>query len=147
LVTVDLMPRHTRLLRALFPHRIQFHAIRGSSYAPETVGRVRRRLGDRKIDLLFIDGDHRYAGVAADLAQYAPLVAPEGLIAVHDIVPTRQAGDPIKTQRWVGGVPQFWQELRSNASEHWEFVADHNQEGFGIGVVCKRGLRPCGAIS
>lgn len=37
-----------------------------------------------KIDLLFIDGDHSIPGCTADFEQYAPKVAPGGLIAFHD---------------------------------------------------------------
>jgi len=36
------------------------------------------------VDLLFIDGDHRYAGVRADIAQWAPKVRPGGIICGHD---------------------------------------------------------------
>jgi predicted O-methyltransferase YrrM len=36
------------------------------------------------IGLLFLDGDHRYEAVKADLAAWAPHVAPGGWIAFHD---------------------------------------------------------------
>lgn len=143
LATVDLVPRHPRLLRDLFSPRLEFHAISGSSYAPSTVEKINQCLRGRKIDLLFIDGDHRYEGVAADFKLYSPLVASDGLIAVHDIVPSLDSGNPIHQNRWVGGVPQFWQELRPQAREYWEFVAHWKQNGFGIGVVSNRDLTPC----
>lgn len=41
------------------------------------------RVGDG-FDLLFIDGGHRYADVAADLALYAPRVRRGGIVALHD---------------------------------------------------------------
>ncbi len=53
------------------------------------------------VDLLFIDGDHRYEGVMADFLLYAPLVRPGGIIAFHDAI--AQADD--------FGVPQFLKEL------------------------------------
>lgn len=37
-----------------------------------------------EIDLLFIDGDHSYAGAYADLARWAPHCRSRGIIAVHD---------------------------------------------------------------
>ncbi len=40
-----------------------------------------------RLDVLFVDGDHRYSGLKADLNNYSPLVKPGGLILVHDIVP------------------------------------------------------------
>ncbi len=38
------------------------------------------------LDLLFIDGDHRYEGVLADWLLYSHLVSPGGIIAFHDAV-------------------------------------------------------------
>jgi predicted O-methyltransferase YrrM len=35
--------------------------------------------------VLFVDADHRLAGVAGDLQLYAPLVRPGGLVAMHDV--------------------------------------------------------------
>lgn len=40
------------------------------------------------IHLLFIDGDHRYTGVRADIAGWAPKVVSGGIIAFHDYAPT-----------------------------------------------------------
>jgi len=37
-----------------------------------------------KIDLLFIDGDHRYEGVLRDFTMWSPLIKPGGFIAFHD---------------------------------------------------------------
>jgi MMP 1-O-methyltransferase len=38
-----------------------------------------------RIDLLFIDGAHAYDAVARDVADWAPLVKPGGMIALHDV--------------------------------------------------------------
>lgn len=38
-----------------------------------------------RIDLLFIDGDHSYDGVAADWRTFGPALAPGGVVAFHDI--------------------------------------------------------------
>lgn len=38
-------------------------------------------------DLLFIDADHTYEGVARDFTRYSPLVSPGGIIAFHDALP------------------------------------------------------------
>lgn len=37
-------------------------------------------------DLLLIDGDHSRAGALADFRDYAPIVRPGGLVALHDAV-------------------------------------------------------------
>jgi hypothetical protein len=36
------------------------------------------------VDLLFIDGDHRYAGVRSDIALWTPKVRPGGIVCGHD---------------------------------------------------------------
>jgi predicted O-methyltransferase YrrM len=41
-----------------------------------------RRLGP--IDFVFIDGDHSYEGLRADWEGWSPLVAPGGVVALHD---------------------------------------------------------------
>jgi len=42
---------------------------------------------DRAIHLLFIDGDHHYAGVKADLENWTPKIAPGGIVVMHDYAP------------------------------------------------------------
>ena len=100
--------------------------IRGNSHDPA----VRRRAGDcfreRGVDFLFIDGDHSRAGVEADFRDYAPLVRPGGIVALHDIHP--------HSQGWGGEVPGFWREIRDRY-RHTELIADPRQDGFGIGVI------------
>ena len=86
-IGADLFVRNTRLLRAFCRPTCQQVFVNGSSYDPQTVARIRALLGTRRLDLLFIDGDHRYEGAKADWLSYAPLVRPGGLIAFHDIVP------------------------------------------------------------
>lgn len=39
---------------------------------------------NKKIDVLFIDGDHTYEGCKADIEKYAPFVKPGGCILFHD---------------------------------------------------------------
>jgi predicted O-methyltransferase YrrM len=100
--------------------------IRGNSHDSPTFHAVREAFGGNRLDLLLIDGDHRYEGVRNDFAMYGPLVRPGGLIAIHDIVPG--------AREHVGGVPRFWQEVK-NAHRSSEFVSNWHQQGFGIGVV------------
>jgi predicted O-methyltransferase YrrM len=58
---------------------------------------IKNILDDRKVDFLFIDGDHTYEGVTRDFEMYSPLVKRGGIIAIHDIVPASPEN--------VGGVP------------------------------------------
>lgn len=99
--------------------------IRGDSHAVETESRLSRILAARPIDFLFIDGDHTYDGARADFDAYAPFVRPGGMVALHDIAPSR---DP------TVGVPQLWAELRERY-DHEEFIHDPAQTSRGIGLL------------
>lgn len=50
--------------------------------APKT---LKKMLGGKKIDFLFIDGDHSYETVSYDFNIYKNLVKKNGIIALHDI--------------------------------------------------------------
>ncbi|HZK82391.1 MAG TPA: class I SAM-dependent methyltransferase [Humisphaera sp.] len=55
-----------------------------------------------QLDLLFIDGDHSYAGTKADLAHYGPKLKAGGLLLLHDYTypEVRQAcGEYLATRR------------------------------------------------
>ena len=80
-------------------HRSAF--LIGSSHSPETVEKAYRCAKDG-VDLLFIDGDHRYPSVLMDWLLYSPLVKPGGLIAFHDVAVTIDGSY---------GVPQFVEAL------------------------------------
>lgn len=134
-LSIDLRPRHTRVLRFFNQPERTFHALGGSSIGPAVLQRVESLLAGAPVDLLFIDGDHSYEGVKADLAHYRRFVRPGGLIVFHDIVPVAETGAPTAGHRWVGGVPKFWQEVRGQGSRSWEFVESWDQGGFGIGVI------------
>jgi predicted O-methyltransferase YrrM len=91
------------------------------SHADATLARLRRVLGGRPVDFLFLDGDHSYEGVRDDFAMYSPLVRPGGLVAFHDVA---GSGEP--------EVVRFWHELRETGlTEEW--VASSGRQ-YGIGV-------------
>jgi predicted O-methyltransferase YrrM len=54
-----------------------------------------REMTDRPVDFLFIDGDHSYEGLRGDWEAWSPLVAADGIVALHDShsTPTRQIDD------------------------------------------------------
>lgn len=52
-------------------------------WSTEVVQTIRESAGT--IDVLFIDGDHSYAGCLADWQAYAPLLAPNARVAFHDV--------------------------------------------------------------
>lgn len=104
----------------------KIHLLRADSHKTETLEQVEAVLHGRKVDFLFIDGDHTYEGVKKDFELYSPLVKKGGIIAFHDIVPGPKEG--------VGGVPEFWREIKDDYDSE-EIVEDWDQNGCGIGVV------------
>lgn len=103
------------------------HLLREDSHAPETLGKVQEKLGDRQVDFLFIDGDHLYPGVKADFLQYGPLVRPGGLIGFHDIMPAPHDPDI--------QVSQLWDQLKTKFDCR-EFVGvDTSGRRIGIGLL------------
>jgi predicted O-methyltransferase YrrM len=45
-------------------------------------------VGPERFDFVWLDGDHEYPDVKADLEAYRPLLAPGGLLAGHDFDPS-----------------------------------------------------------
>jgi len=137
LISVDLIddPFRPAIFQRLVSPTQQLACLRGDSHDPATKDQVKAVLTGRQFDVLFVDGDHSYEGVAADFEMYAPLVRAGGIVGFHDIVPDafQRFGRPTPSQ--TGGVPIFWQELKTRFAEHWEFVDDPDQDGFGIGAI------------
>ncbi len=145
LVTMDLPARilgmgHPSWLDELFrefPRGTQrLHIIRGDTHEIATFEGLKRVLGSRQIDLLFIDGDHSYDGVKKDFEMYSPLVSPIGMIAFHDILE--------HTKPPYLGVSRLWEELKSKGGECVEFVGprdDASELLGGIGVIVGWGAR------
>jgi predicted O-methyltransferase YrrM len=117
--------RRARLYRALGCPGQRVVFIAADSHRDETRCAVEDALGGQVVDFLFIDGDHTREGVEVDFRMYSPLVRKGGVVAFHDIVPG--------PAEHVGGVPEFWQEIRDGSA--LEFVDDWSQRGCGIGVL------------
>lgn len=109
--------------------------LQGDSHAAATMEQVRARLDGQTLDLLYLDGDHSYEGVASDFRLYAPLVRAGGLVVFHDIVPDYRTRFGIETVSDTGGVPQFWNELKATGAQVEEIIEDEEQDGFGIGIL------------
>lgn len=72
---------------------------------------------DWPIDLLFIDGDHRYEAVKADVAAWLPKVIAGGLLVLHD---SRVPEQPCEFGKGMPGPLRVAQELA--ADDRLEFV-------------------------
>jgi cephalosporin hydroxylase len=116
--------RNARLLSQI---GLRFHSVLGDSHDPAVAQPVWDLL-QRRVDLLFIDGDHTYEGVLDDFERYHRMVRPGGVIAFHDILDTelhRNAGCR---------VDQLWNELKVRD----EFIAHEwsiNSTWGGIGAL------------
>jgi len=108
--------------------------IDGDSHATSTVERVNRVLGGRKVDFLFIDGDHSYEGVRQDFENYVGFLNDPGLIAFHDINPDYWTRFGKRTYSNTGEVYRFWAEVKMKYS-HTECIDNPDEDGFGIGIL------------
>lgn len=126
-------PWRRALYRAFARDSQRVVLLEGDSHSRETFLAVEDALGGRRLDVLFIDGDHTFDGVRADFETYSPLVRPGGLIGFHDVVPANP--DQYHGERLcAGGVPVYWTAIRERY-EHVEIVDDWGQGAFGIGVL------------
>jgi predicted O-methyltransferase YrrM len=73
----------------------------------------------RKIDLLFIDGDHSFDGVRSDFEMFRSWLAPNALVAFHDTawnhysLPEGQAqSEDLRGKLATMGVPRFMEALK-----------------------------------
>ncbi len=108
--------------------------VEADSHADSTKRTVIDILGGKKLDFLFIDGDHSYEGAKLDFDTYGPLVCAGGLVGFHDIVPDFSVRYGIQTSSNAGGVHKLWREVMSRFP-HYEFIESIGQDGLGIGVV------------
>lgn len=92
----------------------------GNSHDPEIQSKLKEILGNRSIDVLFIDGDHSYEGMLQDYKDYSPLVNKGGIIAIHDIY-------------YLEKVAKAWEDLPVNN----RLISERNQSSIGIGVTYK----------
>lgn len=110
---------HIPLFKLFVNNKQNLHLIRGDSQNQETLNKLSEILQHKKIDFLFIDGDHTYEGVKSDFNLYKNFVKPGGIIAFHDI------------QTPGIGVNKFWNEIKNNFTYN-EFVAFNSTYGIGI---------------
>lgn len=117
------------MYRTFGRHRgLTVHTLDADSHDPGTRARLERLLAGRRIDFLFIDGDHGYEGVKCDFELYTPLMAPDGLVAMHDIHVLPEQSEGIRVQR-------FWQELQQSGRYRMQALGAGPGQGAGIGLV------------
>jgi cephalosporin hydroxylase len=104
----------------------KLHLLRENSHEAKTVARISEILAGKKLDLLFVDGDHSYAGVKSDFEMYSPFVRNGGLVVFHDA-----AGNP---WRETLGASNFWDEVKGSY-QSMEIIHERGPHSMGIGVL------------
>ena len=74
----------------------KFTYIKGNSRNEDTISKVFDELGEKKVDILFIDGDHSRQAVFDDFNNYSPLVADGGYIVFDDYLDFQHSPDVYK---------------------------------------------------
>jgi glycosyltransferase involved in cell wall biosynthesis len=93
----------------------EFYAINGNSKDSYLINRLEELLNGRKIDFLFIDGDHTYLGVKKDFELYERFLNDNAIVGFHDVINSQ-------FHREVDCfVSKFWDELK-NVYEEKEFI-------------------------
>lgn len=99
--------------------------LRANSHDESTLEKVIKILNGRKIDMLYIDGDHTYFGVKKDFEMYRRFVKSDGLIVFHDIV--SHNFDPEVE------VFKFWKEIKDSFKSIE--ICSKDKISYGIGIV------------
>jgi predicted O-methyltransferase YrrM len=121
------------LYKAFARRAQQLDLVRADSHSASTFAQVQSLLDGRKLDFLFIDGDHSYEGVRSDFETYTSLVRPGGIIAMHDIAPPHPDW-PLTNGNDPGDVPRFWADLTKDVPAE-AFVDPEGHGCFGIGLI------------
>lgn len=106
----------------------KIYFIRDDSHRISALKKVKKILKNKKIDALFIDGDHTYEGVKKDFEIFSPLVRDGGIIAFHDIFE-----HPIEMNCQVS---VFWNEIKEQF-ESKEIISKDLEQWAGIGIIQK----------
>ena len=118
----DVKKRNNKLLEV--SNNVQI--IEGDSHSMDSYYRVKKLIGNTKLDFLFIDGDHSERGVQLDYFMYKEFVKDGGYIGFHDIKES-------KFHEEVGCfVNKFWQNIEGK--KNWFFS---NNDWGGIGLIKK----------
>ena len=133
-VAIDTDIRNKLLIDRLTSTRDSQYIL-GSSTSAKTRARFAKIFPEPgSLDVLFIDGDHSYEGVKSDFKCYHHYVRSGGYIVLHDIVEDWGQRYGRKTNKYTGGVPKYFAEIKGDY-QHFTFVDDPEQDGFGIGVL------------
>lgn len=91
----------------------EFKFVRGDSTDIDTLAVVLTVLNGRKVDFLFVDGDHSEAVCRSDMEMYVPLVRPGGLVGMHDVI-----GNTDVNRVWLDYALRYHKGAKFYFNEH-----------------------------
>jgi len=80
---------------------------------------------DDPVHFVFVDGDHHYQSVKADIVNWAPKIVPGGVIAFHDYAPTAKN---LKRRPHLAGVKR--------AVDEWAAVTNWRRSKIVESLIC-----------
>lgn len=91
---------------------------------------ILKTFGTRTLDLCFIDGEHEYKSVRANVKFFAPMCK---FLLFHDII-------DVDTK----GVRYMWSQIKSQTQNVKECTqqAGTNRKNFGLGLVSSQNINP-----
>jgi cephalosporin hydroxylase len=115
---------------SLAKHGQIIHPINGWTFDPIVLETLLHLLNGRKIDFLFHDASHEAGMFARDFKMFWPLISDGGILAVHDIMPSKMQ-DVTKDREW--------QRIREQEdySALYEYRGARTDDSLGIGVLIK----------
>ena len=110
---------------------LHYHILIGASSSAEVVGLVR----DGSLDFVYLDADHKYALVRADLAAWYPKVRPGGVVSGHDYLDSpnccgSEFGVKTAVREFCGtiGVTELF-VCQTEPFPNWHFVKPNGMGG------------------
>ena len=75
---------YQKIIRALFGHfQLSFDVVRMSlGYSAERA--IIEKVSEKRFAVIYVDGDHRYEGVVADIRNYSPMLCTGGFLVMDD---------------------------------------------------------------
>jgi len=104
LISIDI-DEHKTMTEAMerFKDNEKVKFVIGDSNIPETVDIVKDIMGNKKCDLLFIDGGHSPENIRLDYELFSPLVETDGIVSFHDSIRNGSV------RRFIEGIVDFYE--------------------------------------
>jgi Methyltransferase domain len=83
-IDIEPQPERDRLVGKTIRPTQEYCFIHGNSISSQTLQKVSEKLGDKKLDAVFIDGGHDAQVAMADFANYVKYVREGGFVLFHD---------------------------------------------------------------